>query len=84
MDLARDSGIEKWDKTCRQVRTMALHRLALCGHVHVRACVNSYLSLISMQTFLRLAKVEESAGIRGGGGGGMILNPVVGPEPITG
>lgn len=71
--LARDVAIEKWHKTCKQVSVY------VCSYV----CLYLVLlldphSLSTLQTFLRLSEREHTSD------GGMILNPIVGPEPITG
>ena len=72
--LARDTPIEKWHKTCKDV-----------GHTHLNAyssatCMDDNLALHmhSIQTFLELEQLSLKSDRA------VILNPVVGPEPITG
>ena len=72
VSLARNTPIEKWHKTCREVSSST-------GPVYILIIVMMRLkSLCLCQVFVEL-EIQSVSSDKA-----VILNPVVGPEPITG
>ena len=72
VSLSRDAPIEKWDKTCQEVSLS----LSLPHQLFTATITPSHVPLV--QVFLELEALSSKSDRA------VILNPVVGPEPITG